>query len=96
MLRIKNIITTTPINTCVPTTNIDEARKPILSKRIPLIEGPIKAPSAKVLVQRPETRPNVSKLFGKPCSLDKKNKVISQDLQVFSSNKKPKTKRSKN
>lgn len=69
LVHIKNIVTIRPINKCIPTINIEALRKPILSYKIPLIEGPIKAPSAKVLVHRPEIRPKVSKLFGKPCAL---------------------------
>lgn len=67
--QIKKIVTSTAMIRWVATTNMDEFRKPILSYKIPLIEGPIKAPNANELVQRPDIRPNVSKLFGKPCVL---------------------------
>lgn len=50
-------------------TKIDAFLNPILSYRMPLTEGPMKAPSAKVLVQRPEIRPKVSRLFGNPWAL---------------------------
>lgn len=46
--------------------NIEELRKPILSYRMPLKDGPINAPRANVLVHKPEIRPNVSRLLGKP------------------------------
>lgn len=49
--------------------NIDAFLKPIVSRRIPAILGPMKAPRAKVLVQSPLMSPYVSKLLGKPCSL---------------------------
>lgn len=37
--------------------NIEAALKPIWSKRIPAILGPIKAPSAKALVHKPLINP---------------------------------------
>jgi hypothetical protein len=46
-----------------------EALKPILSKRNPDTVGPMKAPRAKVDVQRPETKPYVSIVLGKPSNL---------------------------
>lgn len=50
-------------------TKMEAFLKPMLSYRMPLIEGPMKAPSAKELVQRPEIRPNVSRLLGNPLAL---------------------------
>lgn len=47
-------ITTKP---CKPITNKVEFLNPILSKRAPLTDGPTKAPSANVLVHKPDTKP---------------------------------------
>lgn len=46
-----------------------DALNPTESNRKPLAEGPTKAPKANVDVQRPEMRPYVSILSGKPCCL---------------------------
>jgi hypothetical protein len=51
------------------TTNMVPFLKPMLSYRMPAMEGPTKAPRANVEVQRPEISPYVSKLLGKPCDL---------------------------
>lgn len=72
-VHVINVKTTNPTIRCVPTTNIDACLNPIVSYNIPLIDGPMNAPNANVLVQRPDIRPNVSRLFGKPCSLSKLN-----------------------
>lgn len=61
--------TANPTNKWVPTTNMDAFLKPMLSYKIPLTDGPMKAPKANVLVQRPDIKPKVSKLFGKPYEL---------------------------
>lgn len=45
------------------------ALKPIVSYNAPLTDGPIKAPKANVDVQRPEIRPYVSILSGRPCRM---------------------------
>lgn len=63
------------MNTIVPTMmcntimNRTAFRKPTESYSNPLVDGPINAPSAKNDVHKPETRPYVSILSGKPWRL---------------------------
>lgn len=64
---IKTIEPTMICNTIINRTAL---RKPTESYNIPLIDGPINAPSAKVDVHRPETRPYVSILSGNPWRLN--------------------------
>lgn len=47
-------------------TNMVALRKPTESNRAPLTDGPKKAPSANVDVHKPEIRPYVSMLSGRP------------------------------
>lgn len=49
---------------------IVDFRKPIESYKYPLADGPINAPNANVDVQRPDIRPYVSIVSGKPSFLD--------------------------
>lgn len=56
------------------TTNTVAARNPTTSYNIPAMEGPMKAPRAKVEVQSPDIKPYVSKLLANPCWL-KKQKI---------------------
>lgn len=56
-------------------------RKPTESKRAPLTDGPKKAPNANVDVHRPDIRPYVSMLSGRPRLLNWNNRLISVDVQ---------------
>lgn len=63
---IKNISKIIATITSKTTTNIVESLNPITSYKAPLAVGPIKAPKANTDVHKPEIKPYVSMLSGRP------------------------------
>jgi len=51
---------------------------------MPPMDGPMKAPRANVDVQRPEIRPYVSRLLGKPWALRRKPRISELTQAIFS------------